>query len=73
VERPGAKNETQPGAQHKCYGRHDAFFDRRNREVAQRYLEALHELVKLQILRSAGASEHYELTNVGWEISRKLS
>jgi len=67
------QRSSRTGGRAVCYGHHDAFFDRRDREVAQRYLEALHELVQLQILRSAGVSEHYELTNVGWEISRKLS
>lgn len=60
------------GGRAVCYGR-DAFFDLENREVNRRYIESLHELVQLQVLRSAGASENYELTNSGWQISRKLS
>lgn len=67
------QRSSRTGGRAVCYGIKDAFFDRRDRAVAQRYLEALHELVHLQILRAAGASEHYELTNSGWEISRKLS
>lgn len=54
-----------------CAGR-TGFFDPNSRDVALQYIEALHDLVDLQILRSAGARENYELTNSGWQISRKL-
>lgn len=55
-----------------CAGR-KSFFDREDRAVAKRYIDALHELVQLQVLRNAVARENYELTNSGWQISRKLS
>ena len=64
---------SRTGGRAVCYGIKDAFFDRRDREVAQRYIASLQELVQLQVLRPAGAHEHFELTNSGWEISRKLS
>jgi hypothetical protein len=49
-----------------------AFTDAEDREVAQRYLHALRELERYLLLREAQARETYELTNFGWQISRKL-
>jgi len=49
-----------------------AFSDAEDREVSQRYLRALRELERYLLLREADARESYELTNFGWQISRKL-
>ena len=49
-----------------------AFSDAEDREVAQRYLRALRELERYLLLREAQVRETYELTNFGWQISRKL-
>ena len=48
------------------------FSDADNREVAQRYLRALRDLERTLLMRQAQARETYELTNFGWQISRKL-
>ena len=60
------------GGRAVCAGR-EAFFDRQDRQVAKRYIEALHELISLQIFRSAGSRESYEFTNSGWQVSRKTT
>ena len=49
-----------------------AFCAAEDREVAQRYLHALRDLERYLLLREAQARETYELTNFGWQISRKL-
>ncbi len=49
-----------------------AFSDAEDREVAGRYLNALRELERYLLLREANVRETYELTNFGWQISRKL-
>ena len=50
-----------------------SFFDSDDPGVALRYIEAVQSLVKLQLLREAGARANYELTNFGWEMSHRLS
>ncbi len=50
-----------------------SFFDSDDPSVALRYIEAVQSLVELQLLREAGARSNYELTNFGWEMSRKFS
>jgi hypothetical protein len=46
------------------------FFDPRDPHCAQRYIDALKQLVELSLFRPA-TSEQYELTNQGWEIAAK--
>lgn len=48
------------------------FADSRDRTVADAYLAAIPELQAMQLLRSGAKRGHYELTNIGWEMSRKL-
>jgi hypothetical protein len=47
------------------------FFDKNDPAVAERYVEALKQLVELLFLR-AHNSEQFELTNHGWQVSGKL-
>lgn len=51
--------------------KHKAFFDKNDPAVAERYVEALKQLVELLFMR-AHNSEQFELTNHGWQISGKL-
>jgi hypothetical protein len=48
------------------------FADPQSRDVAEKHLNAVSRLQDLQLLRAAGKRDHYELTNVGWEMSRRL-
>lgn len=48
-----------------------AFHDPHNRDVAGQYIEALHHLVEMQLLRS-DTREQFQLTNHGWELGRKV-
>lgn len=48
------------------------FTDPADREVAQRYLAELPRLQEKQLARQSGSRNTYELTNAGWELSRKL-
>jgi hypothetical protein len=48
------------------------FADSASRELAEQYLQAVGRLQELQLVRPAGKRDHYELTNVGWEMSRRL-
>lgn len=48
------------------------FADPASRDVAEQHLQAIGELQELQLLRAAGRRGEYELTNIGWEMSRKL-
>lgn len=47
-----------------------AFHDPHSRDIAQQYVQALHHLVELQLLR-AESREQFQLTNHGWELGRK--
>lgn len=40
---------------------------------AQNCCDAISRLIELQLLRPGTAPKHYELTNFGWQISRKLT
>ena len=46
--------------------------DPQSRDVAEQTLRAVSELQELQLLRAAAKRGQYELTNIGWEMSRKL-
>lgn len=48
-----------------------AFHDPQDRDVAGQYVDALHHLVELQLLRSE-SREQFQLTNHGWELGRKV-
>ena len=48
------------------------FADTHSRQVAEQYLQAVSRLQELQFIRAADKRDHYELTNVGWEMSRRL-
>ncbi len=50
----------------------EAFCDPEDREVATSYIEAVYELEKVLLLRQAQSKSKFELTNFGWQISRKL-
>lgn len=48
------------------------FFDADDAEVARCYIRAVTELERLLFVRESGKRDHYELTNFGWLIGRKL-
>lgn len=50
----------------------EIFSDADDREIAQRYLHEVRELEKYLLIRQAKTRDHYELTNFGWQISRKV-
>ncbi len=54
-----------------CAGK-KKFYDPTNREMAQRYISLVSRLKELQLLRAATARNSYELTNFGWQLTRKL-
>lgn len=65
---------TQASTQGRAvFGKHRTFFDVDDREFATRFVETLPTLEKLLLMRQAGGRGEYELTNFGWQISRKLS
>ena len=51
----------------------DAFCDPEDREVAASYIRVVQELERLMLLRSGQSKGIFELTNFGWQISRKLT
>ncbi len=51
---------------HKLYNPQDP-------DYAKNCCEAVSQLVELQLLRSGTKTKHYELTNFGWQLSRKLT
>ncbi len=54
-----------------CAGR-KKFFDPNDREVAQQYIELISRLRQLELVCGAEKKNCYELTNFGWELSRRL-
>ena len=48
------------------------FFDPDDREVARAYIEAVGQLERLLFVRESEKRDHFELTNFGWLIGRKL-
>jgi hypothetical protein len=54
-----------------CAGR-KKFFDRDDRNVAQQYIALLSHLRELELICEVDSKNRYELTNFGWEISRRL-
>ena len=48
------------------------FFDPKDRSVAERYIGLLSNLKALELIHEAASKNAYELTNYGWQLSRKL-
>ena|SRR5450631_599890 len=48
------------------------FFDPNDRSTADQYLLLLSGLIELAIFREVSNKNAYELTNVGWQLSRAL-
>lgn len=54
-----------------CAGR-KKFFDPADRAVSEHYISLVLRLKDMQLLRDGKLRNGYELTNFGWELSRKL-
>jgi hypothetical protein len=54
-----------------CAGR-KKFFDPADRTVAQHYISLVAHLKEFQLLQESTTRNSYELTNFGWQLSRKL-
>jgi hypothetical protein len=48
------------------------FFDPKDRSVAEHYISLLARLKDLELIQAAADKKAYELTNFGWQLSRKL-
>ena len=48
------------------------FFDPRDRSVAEHYISRMARLKDLELIHEAANRKAYELTNFGWQLSRKL-
>jgi hypothetical protein len=48
------------------------FFDPKDRSVANRYIALLVRLKELELIHEVAGKKAYELTNFGWQLSRKL-
>jgi hypothetical protein len=48
------------------------FFDPKDRTVAEHYISLLARLKDLELIHEAANKKAYELTNFGWQLSRKL-
>jgi len=48
------------------------FFSQNDRSVAARYLSVLTRLKELELICPVANKNAYELTNFGWQLSRKL-
>ena len=51
----------------------EKLYDPQDPTYAQHCCDAIANLIALQLLRSGSAPKQYELTNFGWQISRKLT
>jgi hypothetical protein len=51
----------------------EKLYDPKAPHYAQNCCKAIPNLIELQLLRAAAMPKHYELTNFGWQISRKLT
>jgi hypothetical protein len=54
-----------------CAGR-KKFFDPQDRTVAEHYISLLANLKAMELIHEAANKNAYELTNYGWQLSRKL-
>jgi hypothetical protein len=48
------------------------FFDPKDRAVAEQYISLLANLKAMELIHEAASKNAYELTNFGWQLSRKL-
>jgi len=48
------------------------FFDPKDRTVAEHYISLLVHLKAMELIHEAANKNAYELTNFGWQLSRKL-
>lgn len=48
------------------------FFDPKDRGVAEHYISLLAHLKQMELIHEAANKNAYELTNFGWQLSRKL-
>jgi hypothetical protein len=48
------------------------FFDPQDRSIAEQYISLLARLKELELIHEAANKKAYELTNFGWQLSRKL-
>lgn len=48
------------------------FFDAKDRGVAEKYISLLANLKQMELIHEAANKNAYELTNFGWQLSRKL-
>jgi hypothetical protein len=48
------------------------FFDRNDQTVAQHYISLLVHLKEMELIHEVANKKAYELTNFGWQFSRKL-
>lgn len=48
------------------------FFDPKDRSVAGRYISLMVRLKELELIHEVANKHAYELTNFGWQLSRKL-
>jgi hypothetical protein len=48
------------------------FFDPKDRSVAEQYISLLTHLKAMELIHEAANKNAYELTNFGWQLSRKL-
>jgi hypothetical protein len=48
------------------------FFDPNDRSVAEHYISLLARLKDLELIHEVANKKSYELTNFGWQLSRKL-
>jgi hypothetical protein len=49
------------------------FFDPKDRAVAEQYISLLAHLKQMELIHEAANKNAYELTNFGWQLSRKLA
>jgi hypothetical protein len=48
------------------------FFDPKDRSIAEHYISLLARLKDIELIHEAANRKAYELTNFGWQLSRKL-
>jgi hypothetical protein len=48
------------------------FFDPNDRSVAEHYVSLLARLKEMELIHEVANKKAYELTNFGWQLSRKL-
>jgi len=48
------------------------FFDPHDRSVAEHFISLLAHLKTMELIHEAASKNAYELTNFGWQLSRKL-